>query len=143
LVWHMQINGVHCLVLHWGEVFCEVVPKVFGAWSPDDLKLSLAGTVTEPVKSHVDDFGAALFDGVNEDAFGAFVVGSKHCGRLVVDQFNEHLSDGEASWAFMKVAATAAAEVTTGSIREQNTWIGPFIGVLWPGGSLAGCMLRK
>ena len=29
-----------------------------------------------------------------EDAFSAFVVGSNHCGRLVVSKFDECLSDG-------------------------------------------------
>ena len=45
----------------------------------------------------------------------------------------------------MKAAATSAsaAEATTGPIIEQSTWIGSFVGGLWPGGSLAGCVLRK
>jgi hypothetical protein len=42
---------------------------------------------------------------------------------------------GQASWALMKAAATSAsaAEATTGPIREQSTWIGPFVGGLCPG----------
>ena len=72
----------------------EVVREVFGAWSPNYLELSLSGTVSQPVKLHVDCFGAALFDGVVEDAFGTFVVSSDHCGRLVVSEFDERLSDG-------------------------------------------------
>ena len=72
----------------------EIVREIFGAWSPNYLELPLAGTVSQPVKSHVDRFGAALFDGVVEDAFSAFVVGSNHCGRLVVSEFDERLSDG-------------------------------------------------
>ena len=45
----------------------------------------------------------------------------------------------------MKAAPTSAsaAEATTGPMRVQSTWIGPFSGGLWPGLSLAGCMLRK
>jgi hypothetical protein len=54
-------------------VLHEVIREVFSAWPPDDLKLPLAGTVSDPVKTHVNGFGAALFDGVIEDASGAFV----------------------------------------------------------------------
>ena len=72
----------------------EVVREVFGAWSPNYLELSLSGAVSQPVKLHGDCFGVALFDGVIEDAFGAFVVSSDHCGRLVVSEFDERLLDG-------------------------------------------------
>jgi hypothetical protein len=57
----MQANWVHCSVVRWGEVLREIVHKVFGAWSPNYLELALAGAVPQPVKLHVDGFGAALF----------------------------------------------------------------------------------
>ena len=72
----------------------EIIREIFGAWSPNYLELPLTCAVSQPVKSHVDRFGAALFDGVVEDAFGAFVVRADHCGRLGVAQFDERLSDG-------------------------------------------------
>jgi hypothetical protein len=90
---HVEVNWVHCSVVHWGEVLHKIVREVFGAWSPNYLELSLTGAVSEPVKSHVDGFGVALFDGVIEDSFSAFVVSSNHCGRLIVSQFDERLSD--------------------------------------------------
>ena len=39
----------------------EVVREIFDAWSPNYLELPLTGAVSQPVKSHVDGFGAALF----------------------------------------------------------------------------------
>ena len=89
----MEINGAHFSVVHWGEMFCEIIPVICDAWAPDYAPLTLRCLVSEPVKSHVDCFGAALFDGVIEDAFSAFVVGLKHCGRLGMAQFDEGLSD--------------------------------------------------
>jgi hypothetical protein len=94
LLWRVEVNWSYCLVVRWGEALREVVPEVFCARSPNDLKLPLAGAVSEPVKSHGNGIGAALFDGVIEDAFGAVVVCSKHCGRMVVVQFDEYLLDG-------------------------------------------------
>ena len=89
----METNGAHFSVVCWGEVLGEVVPVVFFAWAPDYAPLTLRCLVSQPVKLHVDGFGAALFDGVVEDPFGAFVVGLKHGGRLGVAQFDEGLSD--------------------------------------------------
>ena len=89
----MEANWAHCFVVRGGEVLREIVREIFGAWSPNYLELSLSGAVSQPVKSHVDCFGAALFDGVVEDSFGALVVSLKHCGRLRVAQFDGGLSD--------------------------------------------------
>jgi hypothetical protein len=83
-------------VVCWGKVLGEVVNVVFCVWAPYDLMLTLLGSVSEPVKTHVDCFRLALFDGVIEDSFGTLVVSSKHCGRLGVAQLKEHLSDGAA-----------------------------------------------
>ncbi len=66
----------------------EIIRKIFGAWSPNYLELPLACADSQQVKSHVDGFGAALFDGVVQDALGAFVVRADHCGRLWVSQFD-------------------------------------------------------
>ena len=71
----------------------EIIREIFGAWSPNYLELPLTCAVSQPVKTHVNRFGAALFDGVVEDPFSAFVVGLKHGGRLRVAQFDEGLSD--------------------------------------------------
>ena len=40
---------------------------VFFAWAPYNLVLALLDVVLEPVKVHVNRFGAALFDGAIED----------------------------------------------------------------------------
>ena len=39
----------------------KVVPMVFFARAPDNLALAMLDTVLEPVKAHVNGFGAALF----------------------------------------------------------------------------------
>ena len=52
----------------------KVVPMVGFAWAPDNLVLALLDAVLEPVKMHVDRFGAALFDGAIEDPLSTFVV---------------------------------------------------------------------
>ena len=89
----MEVNGAHFSVVRWGEMFREIVPVVLFARAPDYAPLTLRCSVSEPVKSHVDGFGAALFDRVVEDPLGAFVVCLKHCGRLGMAQFDEGLSD--------------------------------------------------
>jgi hypothetical protein len=44
-------------------VLCKVVCIVVGAGLPMNEELSLADTVADPIKAHVDGFGSALFDG--------------------------------------------------------------------------------
>ena len=80
MCFHVEVNWAHCFVVRGGEVLREIVREIFGAWSPNYLELPLTCAVSQPVKTHVDRFGAALFDGVVEDAFGAFVVRADHCG---------------------------------------------------------------
>ena len=70
----MQVSGAHRLVVFGREVFGVVVGQIFVARSPMDTKLTLADTISHPVKAHVDGFGAALFDRVVDDTSGAGVV---------------------------------------------------------------------
>ena len=96
----------------------KVVPMVFFAWAPDNLVLALLEAVLEPVKAHVDCFGAALFDGSIEDPLGTLLSVQIGCGGLWVAQVDEGLAD----WAaFMKFAPTSAsaAEATTGPMKAH------------------------
>jgi hypothetical protein len=56
------------------QILRKVVGNVeFGANVRDD-KLSLSNTITHPMKTHVDGFGAFLLDGVRGDADRTCVV---------------------------------------------------------------------
>ena len=59
-------------------MFGEVVGAVQLAFTPEDGELVLFDAVTDPIKSHVDGFGAFLFDGV---------VGDSSCGGVVGDNW--------------------------------------------------------
>jgi hypothetical protein len=62
----------------------KVVGTVRLAFAPVNLKLALADTIADPVKSHINCFGSFLFDGVSGDAAGSVVVGGHgRCGLLV------------------------------------------------------------
>ena len=45
-------------------MFCVIVDQIGYVWLPVDEGLSADGTVTDSVETHVDGFGALLFDGV-------------------------------------------------------------------------------
>ena len=62
------------------KIICQVV----GAAAPVDEKLALVDTVTDPVKTHVDSFGAALLDGVVGNPSGTGIVCLDRSGVLGV-----------------------------------------------------------
>ena len=63
-------------------MFRVVVCHVFGAFAPVDEKVSLLDAISDPIKTHIHGFGAALFDGVVADAGGTSVVGLNWSGWL-------------------------------------------------------------
>ena len=71
----------------------EVVSMVGFSWAPDNLVLALFDAVLEPVNSHVNGFGMALFDGAIEDPLSTFVVCANWCGGLWGAQVNKGLAD--------------------------------------------------
>ena len=90
----MEISGAHLLVMFGAMVFGEVVAEVVFAGLPMDSKLALADAIADPVEAHVDGLGAALFDGVIEDARGTGIVDLDGCDRLWPAHFAEHRADG-------------------------------------------------
>ena len=60
----MQVFRPHYAVMGMRVMFCVIVGKIGYAWFSLDEKLAAAGTVTDPVETLVDGFGALLFDGV-------------------------------------------------------------------------------
>ncbi len=67
----------------------EVVAQVVAAWGPVDIKVALIGSVTDPIKAHVDSFRRLLFHGSVDDAIGGGVVCLEGGCRLVVAHFGE------------------------------------------------------
>ena len=65
----------HGLVMLDREVFGKVIGKVLAAEFPEDTELVLMDTVLQPIESHVNGFGAALFYCVITNAGGRVVVG--------------------------------------------------------------------
>ena len=58
----------------------EIIGSVGFAGPPIDLELSLADTVTDPIKAHIHGFGSFLLDGLVGNPVANFVV-SGHGGR--------------------------------------------------------------
>ena len=64
-----------------------IVAQVCDAGLPVDEELTLACTVADPIKAHVDRFQSFLLDGVVSEAVGVGVVDLDWRGRLWVPQF--------------------------------------------------------
>ena len=56
-------------------MFGEIISKVDGTFAPVNEKLTLTDTIANPVESHVDCFGATLFDSIVGDAACGAIVG--------------------------------------------------------------------
>ena len=66
-----------------------IVAQVCDAGLPVDEELTLACTVTDPIKVHVDRFRSFLLDGVVGEAVVSGVVDLDWLGRQWVPQFAE------------------------------------------------------
>ena len=97
-----KVTGAHQAVVGRGMVFGEVVGEVVGASAPMDHKLALGHAVTDPIESHIDGFGTALFDGAIGDAGSTGVVGLDRGWGLRVAEIVERGADGGGFFAVMK-----------------------------------------
>ena len=52
----------------------EVITIFWRAWLPTNMELSLCGTIADPIESHVDSAGFALFCCVVDGSFSGKVV---------------------------------------------------------------------
>ena len=84
----MQVVGSNFSVMDGGMVLCVAIPVVGFARYPVDMEVALADTVANPIETHVDCFGAALFDCVVCDAFGGAVVCGEYGGWLWPSHFS-------------------------------------------------------
>lgn len=75
-------------------VLGKAIGIVETAFFPVDFELFLADTVTHPVELHIHDLGAALFDGLVENAGDSAVVCDDRCGRLWMAQFFKAGAEG-------------------------------------------------
>eukprot|EP00978_Attheya_sp_CCMP212_P006281 scaffold14236_cov54-Attheya_sp.AAC.3 len=65
----------------------ETKSRRCSAFPPVDMELALCSAILEPIKAHVDGFGAALFDCVIDDAGCTTVVDLKGCRWLGMAHF--------------------------------------------------------
>ena len=70
----MEINWPHELMVVWVIVFSVVIPKILASRLPVDEKLALLCSVLDRIKSHINCFGAFLFD---------CVIGKTYCSGVV------------------------------------------------------------
>ena len=75
-------------------VFGSVVTKIFFSRGPLELELELFNSVFDPVETHINGFGAFLFECAVDDAVGSAVVSAYGCRWLGMAHFDESSSDG-------------------------------------------------
>ena len=83
-------------------MFGEIIRLVEDSFFPIDVELLLADSVTDPVKTHVDSFGAFLFDSVVGDAGGSAVVGLERGRWLGMAEFFEVDANGAGFFAVVE-----------------------------------------
>jgi len=69
------------------------VGKIANARLPLDDELAVLDVILEPIETHVNGFGAFLFDSSIEDAAGDTVVSCDDSGRLGPSHFMESLPE--------------------------------------------------
>jgi hypothetical protein len=72
----------HTTVVHGRMMFGEIISQIVTAFAPVDMELVLLLSIFEPVKTHVDGFGTALFHCVIDDTGGTAVVDLERCRGL-------------------------------------------------------------
>jgi hypothetical protein len=96
----------------------EVVAQVFAAWGPVDFKVALIGSVTDPIKAHVDGFQRLLLYSAVNDAIYGGVVCLEWGGGLMVAHFAESCTSTVASLAFRNSAPTSASAAEDLTLRR-------------------------
>jgi hypothetical protein len=85
-----------------GMMFSKIIGLVKSAGFPIDMELALADTVANPVETHIDGFGALLFDSIVGNASGGAVVCYNGCGRLGMAEFFQADSKGACIFAIVE-----------------------------------------
>jgi len=112
----MQIFVPHVMMMFGGVMLCEVVGSIEFCLAPVNVKLFLANAVTNPVKAHVDRFGAFLLDRVIRKTFGGGVISFQGVGVCGWPNSAKQVQMGHASlplWNRPANSASDAAETTS------------------------------
>jgi hypothetical protein len=119
-----ELATAHEAVMGRWVVLGEVIGQVVGPAAPMDNNLVLAYPVTDPVKAHVDGFGAALLDSAIGDAISAGVISLHGGGWLGWPMSARVVRNQAASLPLWKRApdSASAAEETTTLRMVQGTW---------------------
>ena len=80
----------------------KIIGTIGLAFAPVDFESSLADSVTDPEKTHVNSFGSFLFDRVVGDAAGGVVVCCYRCRRLGMAHFVEGDAEGAGFFAIRR-----------------------------------------
>jgi len=91
----MEAQSTHASVNGRSKVLRVVVGKIANAGLPLDDELAIVDAILEPIETHVNGFGAFLFNSSIEDATGNTVVSCDDSGRLGPSHFMESLSEGD------------------------------------------------
>ena len=84
-------------------VFGEVVLSFIGtAFVPKNVKVFLVDMIMDPIKAHINDLGAFLFDGVISNARCSTVISLDGSGRLRMTQFFRSCANGAGFLVNMK-----------------------------------------
>ena len=83
-------------------VFGEIVSQVDATTTPINEKLTLTNAIANPIKTHVDGFGAALFDGVVGEVTGGAVICLNGCGGLRMPKFFKSNPHGTSFFGVLK-----------------------------------------
>ena len=67
IIGRVEIRGADCTMVRSWMIFSKI-GLVGGTSAPVDVKLTLANAIADPIETHVNSFGAFLFDRVVGDA---------------------------------------------------------------------------
>jgi hypothetical protein len=96
-------------------MFGEIIGTISLSFAPLSLKLTLAHTIVNPVKTHIDRFRPFLSDCVGCNAASSIVVGRHGSGRLWIPHFFE----GNAERARFLAVVEQGAQFSFGGARED------------------------
>jgi hypothetical protein len=86
-------------------VFGEVIGVIVNASAPVDEKFAIFDAIADPVETHIDGFGSALFDGIICNSRCASIIGLNWCGSLRMAHIFEGCAEHCAVFAVVKECA--------------------------------------
>jgi len=89
----MEVQRARAPVNGRSKVLCVVVGKIANVRLPLDDELAILDAILEPIETHVNGFGAFLFNRSIEDATGNTIVSCDDSGRLGPFHFMESLPE--------------------------------------------------